>query len=63
MPIMYSKRTLALTLTFWLVAAANQIGSPRCVWPAGAELGEGTLWSVRHQVLFWVDILGRHDGF
>jgi sugar lactone lactonase YvrE len=32
---------------------------PRCIWPAGAELGEGTLWSVREQALYWVDILGR----
>ena len=22
-------------------------------------LGEGTLWSVRHQALYWVDILGH----
>lgn len=33
--------------------------APRCVWNAGAELGEGTLWSVREQSLYWVDILGR----
>ena len=32
---------------------------PRCVWPAAAELGEGTLWSPREGVLYWVDILGR----
>ncbi len=31
----------------------------RCLWPAGATLGEGTLWSSRHQALYWVDILGR----
>lgn len=31
----------------------------RCIWPAGARLGEGTLWSVREQALYWVDILGR----
>lgn len=30
-----------------------------CVWAAAASLGEGTLWSVRHQALYWVDILGR----
>ncbi len=34
-------------------------GSPQCVWAAGATLGEGTLWSERHQVLYWVDILGH----
>ena len=33
--------------------------APRCIWPAGAELGEGTLWSVREQALYWVDILGK----
>ncbi|SFM16392.1 SMP-30/gluconolactonase/LRE family protein [Variovorax sp. OV329] len=33
--------------------------APRCVWNAGAELGEGTLWSSREQALYWVDILGR----
>ena len=31
----------------------------RCIWPAQAELGEGTLWSVREQRLYWVDILGK----
>ena len=34
-------------------------GEPICVWPAAAELGEGTLWSPREQALYWVDILGR----
>jgi sugar lactone lactonase YvrE len=34
-------------------------GLPQCVWPAAAALGEGTLWSVRQQALFWVDILGH----
>ena len=34
-------------------------GAPHCVWPAGALLGEGTLWSQREQALYWVDILGR----
>ncbi len=31
----------------------------RCIWPAEAALGEGTLWSVREQALYWVDILGK----
>ncbi|MEZ0470451.1 SMP-30/gluconolactonase/LRE family protein [Luteimonas salinilitoris] len=31
----------------------------RCVWPVAAELGEGALWSVREQALYFVDILGR----
>jgi sugar lactone lactonase YvrE len=39
--------------------AETRIGQPHCVWPAGAVLGEGTLWSVREQALYWVDILGR----
>ena len=35
------------------------VGPARCVLPAGALLGEGVLWSVREQLLYWVDILGR----
>lgn len=35
------------------------LGPPRCVWNAGALLGEGAVWSARLQVLWWVDILGR----
>jgi D-xylonolactonase len=31
----------------------------RCLWPAAATLGEGTLWSQHLQALYWVDILGR----
>ncbi len=31
----------------------------RCVWQANARLGGGTLWSVREQCLYWVDILGK----
>jgi xylono-1,5-lactonase len=34
------------------------VGAPRCVLPAAALLGEGALWSVREQALYWVDILG-----
>jgi D-xylonolactonase len=30
---------------------------PECVWNARARLGEGPLWSVRQQALYWVDIL------
>ena len=30
---------------------------PTCIWPAGATLGEGTLWSQKEQALYWVDIL------
>lgn len=32
--------------------------TPECVWNAHAALGEGPLWSVREQALYWVDILG-----
>ncbi|MES2943440.1 MAG: SMP-30/gluconolactonase/LRE family protein, partial [Pseudomonadota bacterium] len=32
-------------------------GAVQCVNPAGALLGEGTLWSQREQALYWVDIL------
>ncbi|MDB5999728.1 MAG: gluconolactonase, partial [Rhizobacter sp.] len=35
------------------------LGDAQCVWPAGATLGEGTLWSQREQSLYWVDILGK----
>jgi xylono-1,5-lactonase len=35
------------------------LGDPVCVWPAAAELGEGTCWSVREQALYWVDILSQ----
>lgn len=34
--------------------------TPECVWDAHAELGEGPLWSMKEQALYWVDILGRH---
>jgi D-xylonolactonase len=34
-------------------------GPARCVWEAGATLGEGTCWSARSQTLWWVDILER----
>jgi sugar lactone lactonase YvrE len=29
---------------------------PQCVWPLGAELGEGPLWSVDEKALWFVDI-------
>lgn len=35
------------------------VNAVEVLWPAEAELGEGTCWSVREQALWWVDILGR----
>lgn len=29
---------------------------PRCVWAAGALLGEGSMWSARDNAVYWVDI-------
>jgi len=34
-------------------------GTLRCIQPAGASLGEGLMWSVREQALYWVDILEK----
>jgi len=33
-------------------------GPLRCVVEADAQLGEGLVWSVREQVVYWLDILG-----
>ena len=33
--------------------------TPQCIWNAHAKLGEGPMWSVREQALYWVDILGH----
>ncbi len=40
------------------LAPPNIIDQPHCIWQANAQLGEGTVWSVREQALYWVDILG-----
>ena len=42
-----------------LSLAAPVVGPPQCVLPAEALLGEGALWSIREQAVYWVDILGR----
>ena len=33
--------------------------SIECIWPLGAQLGEGPVWSAREQALWFVDIKGR----
>ncbi len=39
--------------------SAPTFGTVRCVHALDCELGEGLMWSVREQALYWVDILGR----
>jgi sugar lactone lactonase YvrE len=42
------------------VKAIPKVLAPaQSVWSAQALLGEGVLWSVREQALYWVDILGH----
>ena len=46
------------------VAAARLFSAPvtgplHCVQACGSALGEGPMWSERHQALYWVDILAR----
>jgi sugar lactone lactonase YvrE len=33
---------------------------PVCVWPVGAELGEGPVWQATENAVYFVDIKGRH---
>lgn len=35
------------------------MNTPECIWDAHALLGEGPLWSMREEALYWVDILGH----
>lgn len=35
------------------------MNTPQCVWDAHAALGEGPLWSVKEEALYWVDILNH----
>jgi sugar lactone lactonase YvrE len=37
--------------------APKVLSDVRCLWRAGATLGEGTCWSSGEQALYWVDIL------
>ena len=41
------------------VSAPTTTGALRCVVALGNALGEGVLWSVREQAVYWVDILLR----
>jgi sugar lactone lactonase YvrE len=35
------------------------MSTPECIWDEHAALGEGPLWSVKEQALYWVDILNH----
>lgn len=35
------------------------VSDVRCLWPAGAELGEGALWHAASNTVWFVDILGQ----
>jgi xylono-1,5-lactonase len=35
------------------------MATPECVWPVGAELGEGPLWQAAENAVYFVDIKGR----
>src|SRR6185312_13218801 len=34
--------------------------SPECIWPLGAELGEGPVWSKSDKAVYFVDIKRKH---
>lgn len=34
--------------------------SPECIWPLGAELGEGPVWSKTEKAVYFVDIKRKH---
>jgi sugar lactone lactonase YvrE len=37
----------------------SAVPKPECVWPVGAQLGEGPVWSAAEQAVWFVDIKGR----
>ena len=37
---------------------ASVVGNVRCIWTGNNICGEGPIWSVEHQALYWVDIDG-----
>jgi xylono-1,5-lactonase len=45
--------------THSLALSRPVVGAVQCILPAEALLGEGAMWSMREQALYWVDILGR----
>lgn len=51
--------TAAATASISTGPTARERDSPRCIWEAAAALGEGPLWSIAQQALYWVDILNR----
>jgi len=42
-----------------LQSSSEQLYQPRCIWPVGAELGEGPLWLPGESLLYFVDIKGQ----
>ncbi len=42
-----------------LIMGLHNTNTVQCVWNAHAKLGEGPVWSVKQQALYWVDILNR----
>ena len=34
--------------------------SPECIWPLGAELGEGPIWSKSDKAVYFVDIKRKY---
>ncbi len=42
-----------------MTAATSPAGTPACIWPIGARLGEGPVWHAGEQRLYFVDIKGR----
>jgi sugar lactone lactonase YvrE len=41
-------------------AGSQQASStPECVWPVGAQLGEGPIWSAAEEAIWFVDIKGK----
>ena len=37
-------------------AKGDERGNVKCVWPAGAALGEGPIWDEDEGAVYWIDI-------